>query len=585
MEVDLSTGEKRMLIPQARLGDIAFNRVDKSIWGIRHVNGLDTLARVRAAHDAFNQVITFPYGVALFDVDISPDGTLLSASVSEINGDSRIDVYRISDLLNGQVKAIATLALGQSIPEGGAFSPDGKYIYATSYYTGVSNVYRLELATNKFEAVSNVATGLFRPIPLPNGKLIVYEYTGEGFLPVEIDPKPLDDLSSVSFLGTELVDRYPVIKSWAVGSPARIPFDAMVTDRGLYKPGDELMFDGSYPMIDGYRGHAAIGWHVQWEDPLLYHTLSANIAYSPAGDLKKGQQFHVDLNYRMLEWHFGAWHNSANFYDLFGPVDRSRKGDAILVGLRHFYLWNPPRQFYVTADAELYTGLDTLPGAQNIKGDVPTIVLGKLGLLYSNIDQSLGSVDYEAGYRINANLFGSYGKNEFFPQARAGFDYGVALPWDNSSAWIYTSAGISLGDRGNALDYYYFGAFGNNFVDNQEVKRYRNYDSFPGFKIDQIAASNFVKSVLEFNLPPIRFEDAGTSGFYLNSARTAVFAGILSADPGSSAKQTVGDFGFQMDWNFVVAVRLPMTLSIGDAIGIEHGAVKRNEIMVSLKIL
>jgi len=32
-------------------------------------------------------------------------------------------------------------------------------------------------------------------------------------------------------------------------------------------------------------------------------------------------------------------------------------------------------------------------------------------------------------------------------------------------------------------------------------------------------------------------------------------------------------------------VNLPMTLSLGDAIGAENGRVKRNEIMVSLKIL
>ena len=131
-----------MLLEHARIGDIAFNRADKSIWGIRHLNGLDSLVRVRAAHDAWNQVITFPYGRALFDLDISPDGTLLSASVGEINGDSSIDVYRIDDLLAGKVNAIATLTLGQSIPEGGVFSADGKYLYATAYYTGVSNVYR-----------------------------------------------------------------------------------------------------------------------------------------------------------------------------------------------------------------------------------------------------------------------------------------------------------------------------------------------------------------------------------------------------------------------------------------------------------
>ena len=165
MQVDVRTGETRQLLQDARIGDMAFNTADKSIWGVRHLNGLSTLVRISPNHDGFNQVLTLPYGRDMFDLDISPDGTLLSATVSEINGDSRLEVYRIADLLDGKVAPIATLTLGQSIPEGGAFSPDGKYVYATAYYTGVSNVYRLDIATGKFDAVSNATTGFFRPIP------------------------------------------------------------------------------------------------------------------------------------------------------------------------------------------------------------------------------------------------------------------------------------------------------------------------------------------------------------------------------------------------------------------------------------
>src|SRR5208282_1759978 len=133
----------------------------------------------------------FPYGQDLFDLDISPDGQLLSATVNEIDGSSRIDIYRISDLLAGKADAIATLSLGQAIPEGGVFSPDGKYLYASAYYTGVSNIYRLDIAANTYDAVSNAVTGFFRPLPMPDGSLIVYEYTGQGLLPVKIEPKVL----------------------------------------------------------------------------------------------------------------------------------------------------------------------------------------------------------------------------------------------------------------------------------------------------------------------------------------------------------------------------------------------------------
>jgi hypothetical protein len=206
-----------MLLEHARIGDIVFDRADKSIWGIRHVTGIDSLVRVRSSHDGWNLVIEFPYGRALFDLDMSPDGTLLSATVSEINGDSHIDVYRVADLLAGKVSAVATLSLGQSTPEGGAFSADGKYIYATAYYTGVSNVYRLNIATNTFDAVSNIDTGFFRRsrCPMDSDCLSTPERIPSG----QIKPKPLSDLGNVNFelKSPTNIDR----QDWAVGSPAR----------------------------------------------------------------------------------------------------------------------------------------------------------------------------------------------------------------------------------------------------------------------------------------------------------------------------------------------------------------------------
>ena len=103
--------------------------------------------------------------------------------------------------------------------------------------------------------------------------------------------------------------------------------------------------------------------------------------------------------------------------------------------------------------------------------------------------------------------------------------------------------------------------------------------------IDDIRARSFAKLTGEFNFPPIRFDDIGTESFYLSSIRSAAFAGVLQADPGNEGHQTLEDVGFQLDWNFTVAVRLPVTLSIGDAAGFDAGHSHQNEILVSLKIL
>ena len=148
------------------------------------------------------------------------------------------------------------------------------------------------------------------------------------------------------------------------------------------------------------------GWHLQMEDPLQYNLLNANISYSPAGDLPDGQQLHGDITYRTLEWHFTYWHNEANFYDLFGPTDYSRKGDALLGGYHKVLLYDAPTQADFLADIGLFTGLDTLPGAQNVASHDPQIAYGDLILKYTNVDQSLGAVDYEAGYRANIGVYG-----------------------------------------------------------------------------------------------------------------------------------------------------------------------------------
>ena len=71
------------------------------------------------------------------------------------------------------------------------FSRDGRYLYGSSYYTGVSNIFRYEVATGDVEAVSNAESGFFRPVPLADGRLLVLTYTSDGFVPATIDPRPL----------------------------------------------------------------------------------------------------------------------------------------------------------------------------------------------------------------------------------------------------------------------------------------------------------------------------------------------------------------------------------------------------------
>ena len=141
----------------------------------------------------------------------------------------------------------------EAVPEAFVFSTDGKYLYGSSYFTGISNIFRYELATEEIEAVSNTESGFFRPLPLDDGSLLVFRYTGQGLVPAIIDPQPLEDVSAISFLGTEVVRKYPELKDWQVGSPADIPLDEMITHEGQYSGMGNLGLESIYPIIEGYK--------------------------------------------------------------------------------------------------------------------------------------------------------------------------------------------------------------------------------------------------------------------------------------------------------------------------------------------
>ena len=79
---------------------------------------------------------------------------------------------------------VAEFDFGEAaVPNNFVFSPDGRFLYGSSYYTGVSNIFRYEIATRKVEAVTNAETGFFRPLPLGGDDLIVFRYSGQGFVP------------------------------------------------------------------------------------------------------------------------------------------------------------------------------------------------------------------------------------------------------------------------------------------------------------------------------------------------------------------------------------------------------------------
>ncbi|MES2960710.1 MAG: hypothetical protein V4792_21145 [Pseudomonadota bacterium] len=587
MALDLKTGQARMLLEDARIGELAFNPVDRSLMGVRHMNGLASLVRIPYPYREWQVVHEYPYGVVPSDLDISPDGRLLSASVAEVNADQYVRVWPLDKVLVGNLTPLSEFRFGQSVPESFVFSRDGRYLYGSSYYTGVSNIFRYEVANGAVEAVSNAEVGYFRPSALPDGRLLVLAYTGEGFVPVTIDPKPIADVSAIAFLGSALVAKHPVIKTWQVPPPNTVDEEKLVTGRGAYAPPRHLGLVNAYPVLQGYKDVAGIGYRFNFEDPIRFAHLSFTAAWTPgAGELPGDQRLHLMVDGRYLGWRGGLSWNKSDFYDLFGPTKRSRKGYELRLGYDHHLIYDDPRKLELSGDFKHAGNIDTLPSAQNIATTFTKLTTGEVKLSYTDLRRSLGAVDDEKGLAWTTALTVNRAGRRESALLRAGLDFGFALPLAHSSIWSRSAAGIASGKRDDEVATFYFGGFGNNYIDHGTVKRYREYGSMPGFEIDALSARRFFKQTLEWTLPPYVFESVGTPSLHATWLRPAVFATALwtAADDGS-AKRKVGSVGTQIDVRISTLHWYEMMLSVGYARGFERWRRSSDEWMVSLKLL
>ena len=586
MAVDVKTGVSRMLFENARVGEIVVHPTDRAIWGVRHERGLAAIVRLPLPYDTWYRVAEFPYGNVPYDLDVSPDGKRLSASVTESSGDQYVRVWEIDRLVAGNLAPLSEFRFGQSVPESFVFSKDGRYLYGSSYYTGVSNIFRYEVESGKIDAVSNAETGFFRPLPLSDGKLVVLSYTAGGFVPMLIDPKPLEDVSAITFLGSQIAESSPEVKTWQVASASTVELEKSIVDRGPYKPWRHLSLANAFPVLQGYKDSVGVGYKVNVSDPLNFLNLGVTAAYTPDGDLSQDERTHVAIDANYLEWRASLSWNRSDFYDLFGPTKRSRKGLAAIVGWDHLIIWDDPRRLTLKLDLEYYDKIDTLPNAQNVATAADQLTTARAGLHYTDVRRSLGAVDDEKGIAWNAVATVNHTGGETMWQLRGGVDYGWDLPLPNSSIWLRTVAGIASDKRDNPVAPFYFGGFGNNYVDRGSIKRYREYDAFPGFEINELSGLSFVRPMLEWNLPPVAFESLGGPAFHLQWMRPAVFASALWTDPErSSFRKDYQNLGGQLDFHFSILHWSNMTFSVGYAAGYRGGKYSGDEWMVSLKIM
>lgn len=586
VRLDPKTHRTTVLLEDGRIGDLAFNRADGAIWGIRHLNGLATLVRVPRPYTMWEQVHTWPYGTVVYDLDLSPDGTRLVASFGEIDGKQDVRIFDLSSLGRTDPTPVARFDFGPSVPNQFVFSPDARYVYGSAYYTGVSNIFRYEIATGTVEAVTNTDTGFFRPLPLEDGSLIAFRYSGQGFVPARLQVRVVDDIAPITFLGERLAEEHPVVRDWALGSPMQVDIAARPTTTRRYSPFRRMRMDSLYPVVQSYKGTSAPGVRLSFSDPLQLSRGSVAATYSVDTGLPTAERLHLQAGYERGDWRGAFEFNGADFYDFFGPTKTSRKGYVVSGGRRMQLIYDTPRRLELDLSGSFAGNLDALPDYQNVAVDVDRLATVTARLSWSDVRTSLGHVDDEKGNKWGLAAQAQRVTGRAVPRFAATQDQGLFAFGQHATLWLRSAAGFSPGDREDPFANFYFGAFGNNWIDHLDEKRYRSVASLPGAALNGIGGRNFVKSTLELNLPPWRFRRVGTPGLHATWLRPAVFVGGLATNlDDAGTRHTATTIGTQMDVRFTALSTMPLTLSFGGAIAFEHGRGPRREAMISLKVL
>jgi hypothetical protein len=289
----------------------------------------------------------------------------------------------------------------------------------------------------------------------------VFRYTGQGFVPARIEARPLEDVSPVTLLGQQIVEKYPVLKEWVAGSPANVPIESMVTRKQPYSPLKSLGLESIYPVVEGYKDFAAYGVHVRFSDPVQLNGASITAAFTPNSNLADDERLHLQAEYQRYAWKASVRYNYADFYDLFGPTKTSLKGYSAGLGYLKTLVYDVPRQLDLSVDVTYYGGLDRLPEYQNVPTDFDNELATRARLRYSNVRRSLGGVDDEKGIQWDTVFAGDRVQGQSFPKLYADLDLGFALPLKHSSVWLRSSAGYSPGDPDQPFANFYFGGFRN----------------------------------------------------------------------------------------------------------------------------
>ena len=227
----------RMLIKDARIGDLVFNPPTARSGASAHFNGLATLVRIPHPYKRVAAGST-PGPTARWSTTSTSRPTARSSRSRTATIErprSRCASWRSRRCSRATRRPSRSFDFGTRDPVELRVLPGRPVpLRQLVLHRRLEHLPLRPRDAGRSTRVSNTETGFFRPLPLGGDSLVVFRYTGEGFVPARSRRKPLEDVSAITFLGQQIAEKHPVVKDWKRRLAAAVPLDSLITGQGGY---------------------------------------------------------------------------------------------------------------------------------------------------------------------------------------------------------------------------------------------------------------------------------------------------------------------------------------------------------------
>ncbi len=417
----------------------------------------------------WERVITWPYGTDMYDIDVSPDGTLVSARSARSAASRTCGCSRRPQCPRAIPRRSRASTSARRCRTDSCSRPTDATCSAAPTYTGVSNIFRYDLAVEEGRCRHQhryrvLPAGTARPTA---GCSCSATPGGASCRPGSTRSRSRTSAPSRSSASGSSRN----VRCSRPGCWTRLPrYRSTRWRNGRASITSPAACDAnrSTPIVQGYKDTAAVGMRVQLLRPAAAQ--SASVLRRMVARRRSRRPANAPASFgrvRAVRLARQRGVQPRRFLRSLRPdEDRTQGVSSRAGGTQTTLIFDEPRRLELDVSGSISGNLDRLPGlseragrrrhAGDGRGRADVLRRQQVARLCRRRERSQLVRSTSAPTSWTAISF---------PRLEGTFDRGVGLPIGHSSIWMRTAGGFSPRDRALPFANFFFGGFGNNYVD------------------------------------------------------------------------------------------------------------------------